>query len=146
MEISVKDFNSLSTKEIFDMYKLRNQIFIVEQNCAYQDVDDKDLVALHLLIMDNKELVGYSRILPPNTSYKEPSIGRVAIRENYRKKGVGKLLMNRSMEETKLKYKNQAIVISAQLYLLKFYRDLGFYEEGSQYLEDDIPHIKMRLP
>ena len=145
MEFILKDFSSLSIKELFDIYKLRSQIFIVEQNCAYQDVDDKDVISHHLMVTDNTKLIGYCRILPPNSSYKEPSIGRVAVTKDSRNKGFGKLLMKHAINETRKMYKNQFIVISAQFYLLRFYSDLGFTAEGPQYLEDNIPHIKMRL-
>ncbi|WP_317897210.1 GNAT family N-acetyltransferase [Aurantibacillus circumpalustris] len=145
MELIVKEFNSLSVKELFEIYHLRSQIFIVEQNCAYQDVDDKDTVSNHLMIFENKKLIGYCRILPPNSSYMEPSIGRVAINKDFRHNGLGKFLMQEAINKTKNLFEEHAIVISAQFYLLKFYTDLGFKVEGSQYLEDDIPHIKMRL-
>ena len=145
MAFLLKKFDSLLTKELFEIYKLRNEIFIVEQNCPYQDIDNKDLSALHLMKFEDQKLIAYCRILPPGASYNEPSIGRVSVNEQHRKQGLGKTLMQKSISETKQLYKNQAIVISAQMYLLKFYADLGFVAEGSQYLEDDIPHIKMRL-
>ena len=144
MEFVVKDFNALSVKELFEIYKLRSEVFIVEQNCAYQDVDDKDLSSLHLMLYKEEELIGYCRILPPGISYKESSIGRVAVKESQRKLGAGKFLMKYSISKTLELFKDQDIVISAQSYLLKFYSDLGFSPEGKGYLEDNIPHIKMR--
>jgi len=144
MEFSIKDFNALTTKELFEIYKLRSEVFIVEQNCAYQDVDDKDLSALHVMLFSGPELAGYSRILPPGISYSEPSIGRVALRKKFRNKGSGKVLMKQSLNKTLELFKNQNIVISAQSYLIKFYNGLGFVQEGEEYLEDDIPHVQMR--
>ncbi|PBQ34311.1 GNAT family N-acetyltransferase [Sphingobacteriaceae bacterium] len=144
MRYILKDFTSLSTQELFEIYKLRSDIFVVEQNCAYQDVDDKDLSSFHVMLFSDHQLAGYSRLLPPGTSYQEPSIGRVAVKREFRTQGLGKSLMKHSIKQTLELYNNQAIVISAQAYLLKFYTDLGFTKEGEEYLEDDIPHIKMR--
>src|SRR5690606_20022455 len=131
--------------QLFEIYKLRCEVFVVEQNCAYQDVDDKDFKAHHLLMFQNEQLVGYCRILPPNVSYKEPAIGRVVVSKDFRGKQFGKLLMKQAVDETKKLFQNQDIVISAQLYLLKFYTELGFAKEGEEYLEDNIPHIQMRF-
>jgi len=145
MNFLLKQFNQLSLRQLFEIYKLRSEVFVVEQRSAYQDVDDKDLVAHHFLMLQDEELAGYCRILPPKVSYKEPAIGRVVVNKGFRGKDLGKLLMKQAIDETKKLFPNQNIVISAQLYLLKFYTELGFTEEGENYLEDDIPHIKMRL-
>lgn len=145
MTFTLKKFDSLSTKELFEIYKLRNQVFIVEQNCAYQDVDEKDLNSFHLMMHDKLNLIGYCRIIPPGLSYKEPSIGRVVVAKEFRKKEYGKILMKQCISETLKLFKNQEVVISAQVYLLKFYMDLNFIPKGEHYLEDDIPHVKMRL-
>jgi ElaA protein len=144
MDFSVKDFGTLSAKELFEIYKLRGEVFVVEQNCAYQDVDDLDLSAFHILMFQKQELAGYCRIIPPGVHQKNPHIGRVVIKQRFRKKGSGKILMKYSINKTLELFKNQDIIISAQLYLFKFYTELGFNSEGSQYLEDNIPHIKMR--
>jgi len=146
MNFIIKEFSSLSTKELFEIYKLRSEVFVVEQNCAYQDVDDKDLSAIHVMMYDSEILVGYSRILPPSVSYKEPSIGRVVLKKEFRSKGLGKILMKQTINKTQELFRNQPIVISAQTYLLKFYSELSFNSIGDPYLEDDIPHIKMCLP
>lgn len=145
MEFILKEFSSLSVTELFEIYKLRSEVFIVEQNCAYQDVDDKDLSAAHLMLWAEKQLIAYCRILPPGVSYKEPSIGRVTLNAHFRKNGMGKELMKKAIKETLKAFNNQQIVISAQTYLLKFYSDLGFKAEGETYFEDNIPHIKMRF-
>ena len=144
MEFSVKQFDTLSTKELFEIYKLRSEVFVVEQNCAYRDVDEKDLFAYHVMAFEANTLTGYCRILAPGQSYKEPSIGRVVLHPNFRNKGFGKDLMKYSMNKSFELFKNQELVISAQLYLLKFYTELGFKAEDKEYLEDNIPHIKMR--
>ena len=145
MDFVIKEFKSLSAEELFEIYKLRNEIFIVEQNCAYQDVDEKDLTAVHVMMFDNGQLCGYSRILRPSVSYTEPPIGRVALKKIKRNNGSGKVLMQQSINKTLELFTDQDIVISAQSYLLTFYTGLGFSPEGKEYFEDNIPHIKMRL-
>lgn len=144
MNFIVKEFTSLSTRELFEIYKLRSEVFVVEQNCAYQDVDDKDLLASHIMLLENEILVGYCRILPPGVSYIEPSIGRVIVNKSFRKTGAGKMLMNHSINKALELFKDQDLVISAQSYLIKFYQDLKFKPEGVEYLEDGIPHTQMR--
>ena len=119
MNFIIKEFSSLSAKELFEVYKLRSEVFVVEQNCAYQDVDHKDLSAIHVMMYNDEILIGYSRILPPFVSYKEPSIGRVVLKKEFRTKGLGKNLMKRSINKTRELFKDQAIVISAQTYLFK---------------------------
>jgi len=144
MEFILKEFIALSARELFEIYRLRSEVFVVEQNCVYRDIDDKDLSSLHVMLLNNQELIGYCRILPPGSSYKEPSIGRVAVIKTSRGNGSGKLLMKHSLNKTMELFDNQDIVISAQSYLRQFYTELGFTAEGEEYLEDDIPHIKMR--
>jgi ElaA protein len=145
MEIILKEFKDLSNTQLFEIYKLRSEVFIVEQNCAYQDVDDIDQHSAHLLISEAGTLAAYARIIPPGISYKEPSIGRVVVRKQFRGKDLGKLLMKESLKYMSAAFPNREIVISAQSYLIKFYTELGFKAEGEEYLEDDIPHTKMRL-
>lgn len=145
MNFAVKTFNELSVNELYEVLKLRSEVFVIEQNCNYQDMDDKDKVALHVMGFDGPELVAYARILAPGISYKEASIGRVIVNKNFRGKDYGRELMKVCIDKTLSQFKVNQIVISAQYYLLKFYRELGFVEEGDIYPEDDIPHIKMRL-
>lgn len=145
MDFILKSFKDLTGSELFEIYKLRNEVFIVEQNCAYQDVDDKDLQAFHVIVFDNNQLIAYSRILPPGLSYPEASIGRVLVKKEYRMKRTGYNLMKYNIKKSLELFNNQSIVISAQLYLLKFYTELHFVPEGEPYLEDGIPHIKMRF-
>lgn len=144
MDFSVKPFNDLTVKELFEIYKLRSEVFVVEQNCAYQDVDDKDLKAFHVMLWQGTQLSAYCRILPAGISYSQPSIGRVAVASTFRKQNLGKALMKYSIHKTLELFNNQEIVISAQTYLIPFYTHLGFKSEGERYPEDDIPHIKMR--
>lgn len=145
MEIILKEFKDLSNTQLFEIYKLRSEVFIVEQNCPYQDVDDIDQRSAHLLILEAETLAAYARIIPPGISYKEPSIGRVVVRKQFRGKDLGKLLMKECLKYMSTAFPKLEIVISAQSYLLKFYTELGFKAEGEEYLEDDIPHTKMRL-
>ena len=127
------------------MLKLRCAVFVIEQNCNYQDMDDKDQMSYHVLGFDGDKLVACSRLLPKGISYKEVSIGRVVVDKNFRGRSSGKELMKKAIETAKQKFSTGEIVISAQCYLERFYGDLGFKSEGESYLEDDIPHIKMGL-
>jgi ElaA protein len=144
MLFKVKGFRELTIRELYEIYKLRAEVFVVEQNCPYQDVDEMDLSAHHVMLQDEDLLVGYSRILPPGVSYPEPAIGRVLVKKQYRQKGLGILLMNHSIAKTIELHQAEEIVISAQTYLLGFYESLGFIKEGEEYHEDDIPHTRMR--
>jgi ElaA protein len=141
----VKSFGELETRELYDIYKLRSRVFVVEQNCAYQDVDDKDLTAAHILMMDEGRLEGYSRLIPPGVSFPEASIGRVLVDKNHRGNGTGRQLMEFSIAKCRELFNSKEIVISAQTYLAKFYEQLGFASEGETYWEDDIPHVRMRF-
>ena len=116
---------------------------MVEQNCVYQDADSKDSISFHLSGWDEGKLVAYCRILPPGVSYKEASIGRVVSSPHYRNKGYGKELMNEAIKHTVKEFNCNTIKISAQLYLQKFYEQLGFVQVSDSYLEDNIPHIEM---
>ena len=124
---------------------LRAEVFVVEQNCAYQDPDGKDVVSYHILMESGEELVAYARLLPPGVSYPEASIGRVVSSPRVRGLGWGRALMEVAIAQTNKQFGTNEICISAQSYLLKFYQDLGFVAEGEEYLEDDIPHFKMRM-
>lgn len=138
-------FEELSLDELYAIIKLRNEVFVVEQNCVYQDADNKDQMSFHLSGWHNETLVAYCRILPPGISFKEASIGRVVTSPPYRNTGCGKELMKMAIEKTLQQFNCKTIVIGAQLYLNKFYNALGFTQISEPYLEDDIPHIKMLL-
>lgn len=141
----LKKFDELSAAELYAIIRLRNEVFVVEQNCAYQDADDIDQLSWHLSGYDDNILAAYTRIIPPGISYEMPSIGRVVTSPAYRRSGIGRTLMNISIEKTFALFNSNSIKIGAQLYLQKFYESLGFESCSDQYLEDGIPHIKMLL-
>lgn len=122
---------------------MRLSVFVVEQNCPYQDADGKDLKCFHLWGEQNGKLIAYARIVPANVSYKEPSIGRVITCAEARGTGAGKILMEKSLEFIKKEFGNVPVRIGAQAYLQKFYESFGFVREGDEYDEDGIPHIIM---
>ena len=140
-----KTFETLTNKELYEVLQLRSQVFVVEQDCVFLDMDDKDQNSLHVLGFENNKLVAYTRLVPAGLVYSKASIGRVVTHQSVRKFGYGKILMNYSITEIKKQFNTQEIQIGAQTYLTKFYTELGFIAEGNEYLEDDIPHIKMRL-
>jgi ElaA protein len=143
MQWILKPFDALSPKELYNILQLRNEVFIVEQNCPYPDCDNKDLQAWHLMGMSDDKLLAYSRLLAPGISYSESSIGRVVSSPSARKTGMGKELMKESIEQIHNLFQTDVIRIGAQLYLQKFYESFGFIQEGEPYLEDHIPHIHM---
>ncbi len=140
-----KKFNELTADELYSILQLRNEVFVVEQNCVYQDADGKDRLCMHLGGWDGNKLVAYTRIIPPGISYTEASIGRVVTSPAYRRKGAGLLLMRESIRLCLSVFSVTSIRIGAQVYLSDFYQSLGFIPEGIQYLEDGIPHIEMIL-
>jgi ElaA protein len=144
MIFKLRKFKELATNELYDILQLRNEVFVVEQKCAYQDLDGKDDEALHLMGFVGTELVSYARLLKPGVSYKEVAIGRVVVSGKHRGKNFGVQLMEEALRDCLREFKTNVIVVSAQKYLEKFYNELGFVTESETYLEDDIPHIKMR--
>ena len=144
MNTVIKNFSELSTEEIYNILKLRSEVFVVEQNCVYQDIDEKDQKATHLFIEKNNEIIAYTRIFKKGDYYEEnPSIGRVVVSKKERGKNLGKEIMLNSIEFIKKELEGRKIELSAQKYLDKFYKDLDFYSEGEDYLEDGIPHQRM---
>ena len=143
METVVKHFSALSTDELFAIYKLRVSVFVVEQNCSYQEVDDYDKVAYHVFFRDEAGLQGYLRVLPGGTVFPEPSIGRVIAVQ--RRCGVGSRLLALGIRTAKEKFGAGEIVIEAQIYAKPFYERAGFIQTSDEFLEDGIPHIEMRL-
>lgn len=146
MEIfwTFKPFESLSLVELYDMMVLRQEVFVVEQDCPYLDADGKDLQSYHLLGHNNTGLlVAYARIVKPGVSYKEPSLGRIVTSPSVRRTGVGKQLMLEGIKRVVELYGSAELRISAQSYLLPFYGEFGFEPVGEEYLEDDIPHTQM---
>lgn len=145
LDIQTKTFEQLNTKELYDLLQLRSEVFVVEQDCVYQDIDGKDKKAFHVLGYKNKNLVAYTRIFKSGDYFKEASIGRVVVKETQRQYGYGYDIMNASVEAIQEHFKTSDIRISAQTYLKRFYNNLGFKEVGEEYLEDGIPHVNMLL-
>ena len=139
----LKKFDDLRPQELYSILQLRIEVFIVEQNCPFQDADNKDQAAFHLMGWQGDLLCAYTRIVPPGIAYELPSIGRVVTSPRARKNGVGRLLMERSITETINLFGRMDIRIGAQLYLKKFYISLGFVQSSDIYLEDGIEHIEM---
>lgn len=144
LKILTKHFSELNTKQLYELLQLRSEVFVVEQDCVYQDIDGKDEKALHVLGYKDQKLVAYTRIFKPGDYFEESSIGRVVVSENERKHKYGYDIMKASIDAVKAKYNKEIIVISAQTYLKTFYNNLDFFEVGEEYLEDGIPHIKMK--
>jgi len=143
LDIKTKFFKALTTQELYDLLQLRSEVFVVEQNCVYQDVDGKDQKALHILGYKNDQLVAYTRVFKPGDYFNEASIGRVVVKEKERQYKFGYDIMKASIEAIKNHYNKTLIRISAQTYLKRFYNNLDFIEVGEEYLEDGIPHINM---
>ncbi|MCM4167841.1 Protein ElaA [Arenibacter antarcticus] len=143
MIIEIKTFKELSTEELYTMLQLRSEVFVVEQNCVYQDLDGKDRIAIHVLGSKNGQLVAYTRIFGPGDYFKEASIGRVLAKKEERMYGYGRDIMEASLQIVQEHFGTIPVRISAQKYLLKFYNSLGFVQTGKEYLEDGIPHIAM---
>jgi len=143
MEKYYKSFDQLDLQELYKILQLRNEVFVVEQNCIYQDADGKDQNAIHLFYKDKDKIAAYTRIFDAGKYFENASIGRVVVSPDYRKKGLGKKIMADSIDFIHNHLNQPVIEISAQTYLKKFYNELGFKEKGTEYLEDGIPHIKM---
>ena len=143
MDFTIKRFEELTAAELYEIIKERINVFIVEQNCTYHDCDGKDYKARHLQAKEGPRLAGYLRILPPGVSYAEASIGRVLVAQDFRRRGLGRSLMNLAIEYILTEMKEKQIRISGQAYLEKFYTSLGFQRVSDIYLEDNLPHIEM---
>lgn len=143
MQVFIKRFNELSLDELYDIIALRNEVFIVEQNCAYEDCDGKDKFCYHVYYKEGKDIVAYARVLEKGLSYKEVSIGRVIVKKGYRKKGLALKLMRRTIEFVEVFLKESSIRLSSQVYAKGLYESLGFKQVSNEYLEDNIPHIEM---
>ena len=144
MEIKIKTFNEFSLDELYQVLQLRSEVFVVEQNCVYQDIDGKDQNALHVLGFKNNDIIAYTRCFDKGNYFEESSIGRVAVKENERKFGYGHDILKASIDVIESRFKTNRIKISAQIYLTKFYESHGFRQIGEGYLEDGIPHIAMK--
>jgi ElaA protein len=140
----IKPFEALSVHELYDILRLRSEIFVVEQHCVYLDLDGKDKKALHLMGVFDGKIVAYSRLLKSGISFDNASIGRVVVDVNYRDRKWGHELMKESINGINLHFCERKITIGAQLYLKKFYESHSFVSTSDIYLEDDIPHIEMK--
>lgn len=145
MDLIWKTFEELNINELYDLMKLRTDIFVVEQDCAYPELDDYDKVALHIIGKKENEIVAYSRILPTNTVYKQVSIGRVAVRDDQRKNKLGKTLFDFTLKITQEKYPEETIKIQAQTYLENFYGSFGFKTISEPYPDVGVWHVDMLL-
>ena len=145
MKITTYTYQQLSKEKLYQIIKLRLEVFVIEQNCIYQDLDNKDQKAIHLVGEEEGKLIAYTRLFRKGDYFENASIGRVIVKKESRKKDYGKTIMQKSIEELKNEHNEENIEISAQKYLIKFYLDLGFKKIGEEYLEDNIPHIKMVL-
>jgi len=136
-------FDELTPHQLYQILHLRNEVFVVEQNCVFQDADYKDQHCFHLMAFMNDDLAGYTRLVPPGISYQQMSIGRVVTHPKYRRTGIGKELMKVSINKCYELFGEAPVKIGAQLYLKDFYESFGFVQQGEIYLEDGIPHIYM---
>lgn len=141
--IKVKEFQQLALDELYDLLQLRSEVFVVEQDCVYQDIDGKDRQAIHVIGYKNDKIVAYTRCFEPGYYFPEAAIGRVVVKDSQRKYGYGHQIMEASHEAINRYFNTSEIRLSAQQYLIKFYESHGYGTSGEGYLEDGIPHINM---
>lgn len=143
MELTVKHFRELTAEELYDIYRLRAAVFVVEQNCVYQDVDEADKTAYHLWLSDEDGIQAYLRVLQNGARFEDVSIGRVIAVK--RRRGLGSRILAAGIQTAKEKFQAKRIVIEAQIYARKLYENAGFVQTSGEFLEDGIPHIQMTL-
>lgn len=143
MNFQIKKFKELKLDEMYEIIRIRNEVFVIEQNCIYQDCDEKDQRAYHLYGIENGKIAGYLRILEKGVSYNEISIGRVLVDKKYRGNGLAREILLKAIDFIEKHLNEKEIKISAQEYLVNFYESLGFVIVSDMYLEDGIPHIEM---
>lgn len=143
MKFQVKSYQELTKDELYKILQLRSEVFVVEQDCVYQDIDFKDQKALHVIGFKDDKIIAYTRLFKPGDYFENSSIGRVLVAKKERQFGYGHDLMNASIEVLKNHFNETKITISAQKYLIKFYEQHQFKQIGEEYLEDGIPHIRM---
>ncbi len=139
----IKSFEELSGAEIYEILKIRQQVFIVEQTCYYLDADGSDEKAIHIWAEKKGQIVAYCRIFDEKIKYPEASLGRVLTHPEFRNVSLGKILVKIALNTIETKFRTTTVRISAQDYLLRFYEEFGFWSTGKSYLEDDIPHTEM---
>jgi len=144
MQFEFKHFSELTSNELYNILQLRAEIFVVEQDCVYNDIDGLDKDATHQFLKKDDEIVAYSRLLKPGTRFPDYSIGRVVVKQSERGTGLGIQMMEEAKSYILENWNATKIKISAQKYLLKFYEDLGFVVITEEYMEDGIPHFGMR--
>lgn len=144
LEFKIKRFNELTTLEVYEILQLRSEVFVVEQNCVYQDIDGKDEKAIHVSGYLNKQLAAYARLFQAGDYFELASIGRVVVSPKFRNLKLGHELMQEAIRQVQLQFNTTSIEISAQQYLEKFYQSQGFITISEMYLEDDIPHVRMK--
>ncbi len=138
----MKKFDELTNDELYDILKLRSEVFVVEQDCVYNDLDDRDKVAYHLFLKDLDEIVAVSRILPENTRFEEFSIGRLIVKKSHRGRGLSRLMMKKAIDFIINDLNQNKIRLSGQAYLTDYYISLGFKKVSDFYLEDGIDHFE----
>lgn len=138
-----KQFNELNVQEFHDILKLRIDVFVVEQNCIYHELDDKDQYALHVYAKDDEKIVAYSRVFQPGIYHKNAAFGRVVVAKKYRGKGIGYEIIKQSLAAVKANFNTTKVWISAQTHLKELYQSFGFIQISDNYLDDGIPHIDM---
>lgn len=143
MELVVKHFSELSTKELFEIYKLRVSVFVVEQKCPYQEVDNVDLAAYHLWLKDENGIEAYARVLPQGVAFQTAAIGRVIAVK--RRCGLGSKIVKAAINVAQEKFHADTITIEAQVYARSLYEKCGFHQTSKEFLEDGIPHIQMQI-
>jgi len=143
MNFITKSFSELTTSELYKILQLRSEVFVVEQDCVYQDLDFKDQTALHVFGVKKDTIIAYTRIFKAGDYFDKASIGRVVVADTERKLGLGHDIMKASIETIKFHFKEDEITVSAQKYLKNFYESHNFIQIGVEYLEDGIPHIRM---
>ena len=143
MNITVKKFNELTIDELYDILRVRTDVFVVEQECPYPEVDGKDQHSIHVMLYDNDDLKAYCRVIEPGIQFDQAAIGRVLTTE--RGKGYSTPLIEKAIEIARDDYKSEKAIIEAQVYAMKMYEKFGWYATGEEFLEDGIPHIQMTL-
>ena len=143
IQFKISAFKELSAEDLYAILQLRSEVFVVEQNCVYQDIDGKDKKAIHVIGEYDGKIVAYTRIFKAGNYFDNASIGRVVVDANYRDRKWGHDLIRESISAIQSHFGESPITISAQLYLQKFYENHGFAVVGETYLEDGIPHIEM---
>ncbi len=146
MSWTTAHFDDFTSRELYAVMRLRQEVFVVEQNCVYPDLDGLDLDGMHILYREDGELLAYLRCLKPGVSYPQSSLGRIVVAPSGRGRDLGRELVKRGINYNLQTWPDSDIRIGAQAYLEKFYRSLGFVADGQPYMEDGIEHIHMNLP